>query len=41
MDKPHEQGGLEVSRYVASAVLLAFMVVMLAIFRPRAARAGH
>jgi uncharacterized membrane-anchored protein len=40
-DKPHEQGGLEVSRYVASAILAVAIVVLLAVFRPRAARAQH
>jgi len=38
LDKPHEQGGLELSRFVASGVLLAFVVVCVLVFPHRAAR---
>jgi uncharacterized membrane-anchored protein len=38
LDKPHENGGLELSRFVASALLLAFVVICLLVFPQRAAR---
>ena len=41
LDKPHEEGGLELSRFVASGVLLAFVVVCLLVFPQRAARKTH
>ena len=41
LDKPHEDGGLELSRFVASAVLLAFIVVCLLVVRQRAAQRAH
>src|SRR5579859_226644 len=41
LDKPHEQGGLELSRFVASGALLAFIVVCLLVFPQRAARKAH
>jgi len=41
LDKPHAQGGLELSRYGASAALLSFMLVCLLAFRQDAARATH
>ena len=41
LDKPHEEGGLELSRFVASGVLLAFVVLCLLLFRQRAARNTH
>jgi uncharacterized membrane-anchored protein len=42
LDKPHENGGLALSRFVASGVLLAFMVLCLLVFPQRAARrAAH
>nr|WP_198980194.1 hypothetical protein [Herbaspirillum sp. ASV7] len=41
LDKPHAQGGLELSRYGASAALLGFMLVCLLAFRQNAARATH
>jgi uncharacterized membrane-anchored protein len=41
LDKPHEQGGLELSRFVASGVLLAFVVVCLLAFKQRAASKAH
>ena len=41
LDKPIAQGGLELSRYSASAVLLVFIVGCLVAFRPRAASGAH
>jgi uncharacterized membrane-anchored protein len=41
LDKPTEQGGLELSRYTASIILLLFIVAFIAIFRPKAARESH
>ncbi|MFJ3057429.1 hypothetical protein [Herbaspirillum sp. NPDC087042] len=41
LDKPHAQGGLELSRYGASAALLGFMLICLLAFRQNAARATH
>ncbi len=41
LDKPISDGGLALSRYSASAVLLLFIVGCLVIFRPRAATAAH
>lgn len=41
LDKPHAQGGLELSRYGASAALLGFMLLCLLTFRQDAARAAH
>jgi uncharacterized membrane-anchored protein len=41
LDKPVDAGGLALSRYSASAALLAFIVVMALLFRQRAARAAH
>ncbi len=41
LDKPISQGGLALSRYSASAVLLLFIVGCLIAFRPRAATQGH
>lgn len=42
LDKPTSDGGLALSRYSASGVLVAFIVAMILVFRPRAARAsGH
>jgi uncharacterized membrane-anchored protein len=38
LDKPLSKGGLELSRYSASATLLALMVVCMVIFRQRPAR---
>jgi uncharacterized membrane-anchored protein len=37
-DKPHDHGGLAMSRYVASGVLLAFIVLCLLVFPQRPAR---
>lgn len=42
LDKPVSAGGLELSRYSASAVLIVFIVACVLIFRQRAAkRGGH
>ncbi len=41
LDKPHAQGGLELSRYGASAALLGFMLLCLLTFRQDPARAAH
>lgn len=38
LDKPHAQGGLELSRYTASAVLAAFIIVGVALLPQRAER---
>jgi uncharacterized membrane-anchored protein len=38
LDKPHSQGGLELSRYTASAVLLVMIVVFICIFQQKPAR---
>ena len=41
LDKPVAKGGLELSRFGASAALLAAMVVLLVAFRQRAAARAH
>jgi len=41
LDKPLGAGGLALSRYAASALLLVFIVTGILIFRPRAAQRGH
>jgi uncharacterized membrane-anchored protein len=41
LDKPVDEGGLALSRYVATAALLAFMVVCIVVFPQRAARRSH
>jgi uncharacterized membrane-anchored protein len=41
LDKPHDHGGLALSRYVASAVLVVLMIAGILIFPQRAAKAGH
>ena len=41
LDKPRDHGGLALSRYTASAALLAFMVACILIFRQRAAKIAH
>jgi uncharacterized membrane-anchored protein len=38
LDKPHASGGLEMSRYVASAVLAAFILACISVFPKRAER---
>lgn len=41
LDKPLSAGGLALSRYSASAALLAFMLMAILFFRQRAAKAAH
>jgi uncharacterized membrane-anchored protein len=41
LDKPLSAGGLALSRYTASATLLAFMLTGILLFRQRAARTTH
>jgi len=41
LDKPLGEGGLELSRYAASAVLLMFMTACIVMFRQRAAARAH
>ena len=41
LDKPTADGGLELSRYTASLILLVVIVGILLIFKPRAAEAAH
>lgn len=41
LDKPLSAGGLALSRYSASAALLAFMLIAILLFRQRAAKAAH
>ncbi len=41
LDKPASAGGLELSRYVASAVLLGFIVACIALFPQRAGAKAH
>ena len=41
LDKPHAHGGLAFDRFTASAALLAFMALMILIFRQRPAEAAH
>jgi uncharacterized membrane-anchored protein len=41
LDKPHDAGGLALSRYSASAALLGFMLTCILLFRQRAARSAH
>ena len=41
LDKPIEAGGLALSRYTASAVLLIFIAACILIFKHRAAKQGH
>jgi uncharacterized membrane-anchored protein len=41
LDKPISQGGLHLSRYVATAVLLVFIVACLLIFHPKAEKQYH
>lgn len=41
LDKPHDHGGLALNRYVASAVLVALMLVGILIVPQRAAKAAH
>ena len=41
LDKPLSAGGLALSRYSASAALLAFMLTAILLFKQRAARTAH
>ncbi|MEO6848519.1 MAG: hypothetical protein ABI443_12450 [Chthoniobacterales bacterium] len=41
LDKPLDHGGLALSRYSASAVLLIFMIACILIFPQRAAKSAH
>ncbi|ONR96015.1 COG4705 family protein [Burkholderia cenocepacia] len=41
LDKPLSAGGLALSRYSASAALLAFMVIAVLLFKQRAAKTAH
>ena len=41
LDKPLKAGGMALSRFGASAVLLAFIAASILVFRQRAARQGH
>ncbi|MFC7299580.1 hypothetical protein [Herminiimonas aquatilis] len=41
LDKPLNAGGLALSRYSASAALLAFIVICMLLFKQRAARSPH
>lgn len=41
LDKPLSAGGLAMSRYMASAILLAFIVICILTFRQEAAREAH
>lgn len=41
LDKPLDAGGLALSRYSASAALLAFILVAILLFRQQAARTAH
>lgn len=41
LDKPLNAGGLALSRYSASAALLAFMLIAILLFRQQAARTAH
>jgi len=40
-DKPAEKGGLELDRFVASGILLAFIVVLMLVFRQKPASEAH
>jgi uncharacterized membrane-anchored protein len=41
MDKPLDHGGLALSRFTASGVLLAFMIACILIFKPKASVHAH
>ncbi|WP_075256620.1 COG4705 family protein [Herbaspirillum camelliae] len=41
LDKPNAQGGLELSRYTASTVLLGLMLICILVFRQKAAKSSH
>ena len=40
-DKPADDGGLDMNRFVASFILLAFMVVLMLVFRQKPAEEAH
>lgn len=41
LDKPLSAGGLDLSRYTASAALFAFIVICILLFKQKAARTAH
>jgi uncharacterized membrane-anchored protein len=41
LDKPHDHGGLALSRFTASAILLAIMAVIMVLIPQRAAAKSH
>jgi uncharacterized membrane-anchored protein len=41
LDKPHDHGGLELSRYAASLVLIAFIALCIYLVPQRAGRSSH
>ena len=41
LDKPIVKGGLALSRYTASGILLVFIIGLILVFRQKAARLGH
>lgn len=41
LDKPHDDGGLALSRYLASGVIVVLMVIAILVFPQRAAKAAH
>ncbi|MBC7372354.1 MAG: hypothetical protein H7326_12355, partial [Bdellovibrionaceae bacterium] len=41
LDKPLENGGIALSRYTASAALVGFIIVCIAVFRQRPASNAH
>jgi uncharacterized membrane-anchored protein len=41
LDKPHEEGGLELSRYVATAILLVLIIAAILVFPQRPAEEAH
>jgi uncharacterized membrane-anchored protein len=41
LDKPHDAGGLALSRYLASGVIVVLMVIAILVFPQRAAKAAH
>ena len=41
LDKPHEQGGLQLSRYIATGILLVLIVGVILIFPQRPAEESH
>jgi len=41
LDKPTSHGGLEISRYLASAILIVLIVLSIVFFSPKAAKKSH